>query len=59
MTKLWLKINEIDNIISAQKMVSGQIICVDLNAHVDINFGSTWDRNMYLQPCIDTENCQT
>ena len=36
-------------------MVSSQIICVNLSAHVDINSDSTWDRNMYLQPCIDTE----
>ena len=27
-------------------MVTGQIICVNLNAHVDINSDSTWDRNM-------------
>ena len=35
-------------------MVSGQIICVNLSTHVDINSDSIWDRNMYLQPCIDT-----
>ena len=51
--------NEIDNIISAPKMISDQIICVNLNVYVDVNSDSNWDRNMYLQPCIDTENCQS
>ena len=42
-----------------QKMISGQIICVNFNAHVDVNSDPAWGRNMYLQPCIDTENCQS
>ena len=45
--------NEIGNIIS------DQIICVNLNAHVDVNSDPTLGRNMYLQPCINTENCQS
>ena len=50
--------NETGNI-SAPKMISDQIICVNLNVYVDVNSDSTWDRNMYLQLCIDTENCQS
>ena len=49
---------EIGNIISAKKMIRDQIICVSLKAYVDVNSDSTWGRNMYLKPCIDTENCQ-
>ena len=40
-------------------MISDQIICVNLNAYVDVISDPTWGRNMYLQPCIDTENCQS
>ena len=36
-------------------------LCVNLNAYVDAISDPTWGRNMYmyLQPCIDTENCQS
>ena len=40
-------------------MITDQIICDNLNAYADVNFDFTWDRNIYLQPCIDTENYQT
>ena len=40
------KKNEIDNIISAPKMTSYQIICVNLNTYVDVNSYSTCNRNM-------------
>ena len=40
-------------------MISDQIICVNLNVYVDVNSDSIWDKNMYLQPFIDTENCQS
>ena len=42
-----------------QKMKSDQIICVNLKAYVDVNSDHTWGRNMNLQSCIDTENCQS
>ena len=51
--------NEIDNIISVSKIISDQITCVNLNVYVGVLSGPTWGRNMYLQPCIDTENCQS
>ena len=40
-------------------MISDQIICVNLNAYVDVISNPTWGRNMYLEPCIDTENFQS
>ena len=42
-----------------QKMISDQIIYVNLIAYVDVISDPTWGRNMYLQPCTDTENCQS
>ena len=51
--------NEIGNIKSAPKKINDQIICVNLNIYVDVNSDPTRGRNVYLQPCTDTENCQS
>ena len=40
-------------------MISDQIICVNLNAYVDVISDPTWGRNMYQEPFTDTENFQS
>ena len=57
--QVMVKKNETDNIIIVAKIINDQIICVNLNAHVNVNSDPTMGRNMYLQPCIHTKNCQS
>ena len=41
------------------KGLHGHVMVKNEIDNMDINSYSTWDRNMCLPPCIDTENCQT
>ena len=53
-----MKLKDLHDQVMVKKMISDQIIYVNLNAYVDVNSDPTWGRNIYLQSCIDTESCQ-